>query len=193
MSKHEISRAEFHLNETDRESPHSKTVALAVAAFLLLVITKAANASIVPPALTPEALTPDSCSVQLKTVQFSGTFNLKSARSSNTQALRFVIGTPENDKNGTAVAQIWSGKRCQASCSAIEYGDMEKGDLVAVLWDHGADHSTLVRFGSWLEGYEQALMKVEVDHFNTLSVASRADLNMPTDVPKTATVASMGH
>jgi hypothetical protein len=176
--------------EEDADAVHPKTAALAVAAFLLLVITKTANASIVPAALAPEALTPDSCSVQLKTVQFSGTFNLKSPHAPGTQALRFVIGTPENDKSGMAVAQIWSGTRCQASCSSV---DMEKGDLsmpisldlqchgealgplsahVAVLWDHGADHSTLVRFGSWLEGYEQASMKVEVDHFNTLSVAS---------------------
>jgi hypothetical protein len=181
--KDEIRLAESHLN---RDLPKPGTVALAVVAFVLLVITKAASAN---------------CSLPIKNVQFSGTFSLKS--SPQKKPLRFVIGEPAGAGSGSSVAQIWSGDRCQATCSSI---DIEKGEMalpisldlqcrgedlggalsahVAVLWDHGADHTTVLRFGSWLEGYEQAAMKVEVDHFNSPTAVSVASRSVPRLVPR---------
>jgi hypothetical protein len=120
-----------------------------------------------------------------------------------------VIGSPDSGSSGTssstAVAQIWSGKRCQASCSSIDLGLAPKNpspgavrgalyaedlsmpislDLqcrgeelgalsarVAVLWGQGTQSQTQLRFGSWVDGYEQAALKVEVDRFSAPRLA----------------------
>lgn len=110
---------------------------------------------------------------------------MKNSRTHGAEPLRFVIGEAEGGTKGSAVAQIWAGNHCQASCSSIQF---EKGDLsmpisldlqcrgeelgalsahVALLWAQGNNTSTQLRFGSWVEGYEQAALKVEVDRFST--------------------------
>ena len=189
----EVARVESLL---DSGAPTPRTVALAVLAFALLVVTKTAGASVAPLAAPVPAPLLDSCTKHLKDVQFSGTFKLKSA-ASEAKPMRFVIGVPEDATPGSAVAQIWSGDSCKATCSSI---DFEKGgaslpislDLqchgaelgalsthVAVLWDHGPTPTTQLRFGTWLDGYEQAAVRVQVDRFNPTFVATRGDLNMP--------------
>jgi hypothetical protein len=136
--------------------------------------------------------------MKLKTLQFAGTFDWKNAHTGKSEKLKFVIGTPEHSEKGTSVAQIWAGKQCQASCSSVDLGaasgakafakdelslpislDLqcrgeELGALsarVAVLWGHGSRSETTLRFGSWVDGYEQAALKVEVDHFNAPRLA----------------------
>src|SRR4051812_24789471 len=96
-------------------------IILTIGSALLLALTlaPAANAALIAPA--PVAAPDDACSMKLKTLQFAGTFDWKNARTGKTEKLRFVIGTPAQSAAGTtrgaSVAQIWSGKQCQASCS----------------------------------------------------------------------------
>lgn len=163
-------------------------IALSIGSAALLTLSSAVQA----------APTPDSCSMKLKTLQFAGTFDWKNTKNGRLEKLRFVIGSPEHGEKGTSVAQIWAGKQCQASCSSVDLGAapgtqaLEKDELslpisldlqcrgeelgalsarVAVLWGHGSKSETTLRFGSWVDGYEQAALKVEVDHFNAPRLA----------------------
>jgi hypothetical protein len=188
----EIHRVEFHLR---RREPHPVLVAIALGLLMVLVAGKDANAGVVP-AMEIASETQDRCATQIESIQFAGTFSLKSASANKNKPLRFVIGFPAESNGDQAIAQIWSGSHCQATCSSLT---LEKGDLsmplsldlqcrggelgplsahVAVLWDHGPKPSTLLRFGTWLEGYEQASIKVEVDRFNSTNVAERVDTSV---------------
>jgi hypothetical protein len=187
-------------------------LALGSAALLALTLASTANAAAMVPGTSPAAFAApaaipgDTCSMRLKSLQFAGTFDWKNTRTGKVEKLRFVIGTPAQGAGGTpaqgaattSVAQIWSGKQCQASCSSVDFGkstppgalqtdelsmpislDMqcrgeELGALaarVAVLWNHGSKGATTLRFGSWVDGYEQAALKIEVDHFSATSLA----------------------
>lgn len=152
---------------------------------LLIALTFSTVAQAAP---TP---TSDTCSMKLKTLQFAGTFDWKSGSSGKIEKRRFVIGTPAHGAVGTSVAQIWAGNHCQASCSSVDLGagvtgfslpislDLqcrgeELGALsarVAVLWSHGSKSETMLRFGSWVDGYEQAALRVELDQFNAPRLA----------------------
>jgi hypothetical protein len=168
-------------------------VSLTISSAFLLALTLGTTAYASP----QPANSGDTCSMSLKTLQFAGTFDWKNAHTGKTEKLRFMIGTPEKGAaKGTSVAQIWSGKHCQASCSSIDIvgrpGALEMDEAsipisldlqcrgealgalaarVAVLWSHGSQPTTTLRFGSWVDGYEQAALKVEVDRFNSKALS----------------------
>jgi hypothetical protein len=179
IMEEESKRAEYHLNQG---VPGPRTLALMVGALVLLL------------AKTAGAAPPSGCDTPLKSVRYAAHFEWPQAGPGEKNSLQLLIGSRESSKTGETVAQIWSGNQCQLSClstqldpTALELKcrSAQLGMLTTsatVLWNRDAKpgHEATLRFGTWLEGYEQAPLRVEIDHFfeianpRTGRLASRA-------------------
>jgi hypothetical protein len=153
---------------------HSLKLALAASAVFAL-------------ASLPAALAATDCGARLRTVSYTADFELKGNRT-YAEKLQIKVGTPTvATLGGHLVAQIWSGNECRAVCKLRAFQKDEDGNPVAmslrcegarfsvlgspatVTWPQytsmGSAGESVIRFGTWLTGYEDARLDVKTDKY----------------------------
>jgi hypothetical protein len=184
--KEDFEKAEFHLNQNTWQGvwaarlPQLLRIAFAatVAIAINLILSTGADASV--------------CGTRFKTLTYSAAFSWENAATHVAKPMRILVGTstlapdPARSEKPQLTAQIWSGKECMAVCEAKSFEKegpfspvslemtCKSAELGAValpttlLWGRGHSLSKLptLRFGTWLHGYEQAALEVELDRYS---------------------------
>lgn len=127
-----------------------------------------------------------SCSQVIQDVFYSASFDLPES-AQTAYKMKLLIGKPKSSSE--MIAQIWSGKSCQAVC---DLKMLQKEDAFtpislemdckspsisalatpATLYFHASEmvvtqpeQFPTLRFGTWLQGYHQSLLSVQVDRY----------------------------
>lgn len=181
----EISRAEKHLNEKTWMTRVTRALGLTGAAILAgiatLFLTSAGGWASTRPYQSGNGA---ECQRPLKEPAYLATFEMADSSAGKAERRRLVVAETEGRK---LIAQIWSGNSCQATCRALSFEKGKASSPVALhlecqsaqlssltasatlLWGRGRSLSKVptLRFGTWLQGYRQAVLEVELDRFSS--------------------------
>jgi hypothetical protein len=115
-----------------------------------------------------------SCAQPLRRVEYAAEFQMKHGANAAPTSLRLLIGLPKLKKSAKRVAQIWSGRECRALCEAKRFTrdsvDLQCKNAQMATFSTRASvilPETALRFGTWLQGYEQIPLKVSVDRLSS--------------------------
>jgi|GEM_PF-3055173 len=130
-----------------------------------------------------------SCESVIDHINYSASFK------SNAQAMKLVVGTGKSASGNPAmIAQILSaGRDCQAVCHVRAFERNENTlapvsmDLecqatrfkagfnapVTLIWATSTEGDPEIRIGTWLDGYQKAALRVELDHYQVFSPGDR--------------------
>ncbi len=125
-----------------------------------------------------------SCPMPMSKVSYSASFQWIQPGTGKPQSHKLVVGA--QGSSGELSAQIWTGNQCEAICQPQSFDQDGPMSPIAMqmncrgarlgsftttatlLWGRGQTMSRTptLRFGTWLNGYEQAPLLVEVDQFS---------------------------
>ncbi|MEK6579996.1 MAG: hypothetical protein AABZ55_12275 [Bdellovibrionota bacterium] len=130
------------------------------------------------------------CQLEASKPHFLATFELK-AGAEKSQQMVFCVSKPGTEIDKTPIeAEIWSDRGREAICKHTYFERDGLSPLSMILdcrstrllplntpvtlyWPSGEINGAVLRFGTWLNGYTQTLLRIKIDHFTqNIKIAS---------------------